>query len=139
MKRTLAALPVIALVLLAAAPASAGPTFPEVSVWEGRYVCGQGLTGLTLTIRPTGPDRVSAIFAFHADPANPGVPSGSYSMTGVLSASSEIVHLVPERWIQQPAGYVMVGMSGTFDVRGGVMRGRIDHPSCVDFELRRVR
>ena len=130
-----------ALVLFTASLAHAkGPTLPpDESIWQGRYVCAQGVTGLTLSVRPVGPDRVSATFTFYALPENPRVPTGSYTMTGVLSPSSEVVSLVPERWVQQPPGYVMVAMSGTFDVSAGVMRGRIDGPGCTEFRLYRMR
>lgn len=137
----LQALVLSTLLLLVAAVAHAkGPTLPpDESIWQGRYVCAQGVTGLTLSVRPVGADRVAATFTFYAVPENPRVPTGSYTMTGVLSPTSEVVNLVPERWVQQPPGYVMVAMSGTFDVQRGVMRGRIDGPGCTEFALHRMR
>ncbi|AKF05026.1 hypothetical protein [Sandaracinus amylolyticus] len=140
MRALAAALVVVTFVLVPALALAKGPTLPpNESVWQGRYVCAQGVTGLTLTVRPVGADRVSATFSFYAVPENPDVPSGSYTMTGLLSATSEVVQLVPERWVQQPRGYVMVAMSGTFDVAQGVMRGRVDGPGCTEFQLRRMR
>lgn len=138
-KSSIVALSLSTLLLAAVASADQTLELPVESVWEGRYLCAQGATALTLTVRPAGPDAVTAIFAFGPTPENPEVPRGSYSMRGLLSAGSHTVHLVPERWIAQPRGYVMVGMSGTFDVQGGTMQGRIDHPSCGPFQLRRVR
>lgn len=125
--------------LAGVAAADSSLQLPSESVWEGRYLCAQGSTGLTLTVRPVGGDVVTAIFAFGPTPENPDVPRGSYTMRGTLSAGSHTVHLVPERWLAQPPGYVMVGMTGTFDVARGVMQGSIDHPSCGPFQLRRVR
>ena len=142
MKTLPTALSVLALasVLLAGvAVADSSLVLPTESVWEGRYLCAQGSTALTLTVRPVGGDVVTAIFAFGPTPENPDVPRGSYTMRGTLSAGSHTVHLVPERWLAQPSGYVMVGMTGTFDVQRGVMQGSIDHPGCGPFQLRRVR
>jgi hypothetical protein len=122
-----------------APPQSNAAALPPRSAWEGRYVCAQGVTGLVVTIDPIGAEEVAATFRFFAVAENPSVPSGSYTMRGVLSAGTGAVQLVPERWIQRPPGYVMVGMTGLFDLRSGVMQGRIDAPSCGPFELRRTR
>ena len=49
------------------------------------------------------------------------------------------IELAPERWLEQPDGYVMVGMTGLLDRASGVMRGRIAAAECEGFELHRVR
>lgn len=108
------------------------------TVWEGRYVCAQGVTGLTLELRGSGGADVAAVFRFYAVPENPTVPSGSYTLTGVVRGDGAI-DLVPERWIEQPHGYVMVGMTGVLDAATGVMRGAITNPACAAFDLHRVR
>jgi hypothetical protein len=77
-------------------------------VWTGTYTCGQGLTDLRLTINDSGGGAQTAIFAFSADPSNPGVPSGSYTMTGNYSASGLV--LKEDHWINQPDGYYMVDL-----------------------------
>lgn len=135
----LASLLLAGLALAGVAAADSSLELPRESVWEGRYLCAQGSTALTLTVQPIGGDAVRATFAFGPTPETPDVPRGSYTMLGTLSAGSRTVHLVPERWVAQPPGYVMVGMTGTFDVARGVMQGSIDHPSCGPFQLRRVR
>jgi hypothetical protein len=108
------------------------------SVWEGRYLCPQGVTGLTLELSGRTGSEVGAVFHFYAVPENPGVPNGSYRLAGVVRGDGTI-DLLPERWIEQPEGYVMVGMTGFLDRTTGVMRGRITDPACDLFDLRRVR
>ena len=68
-----------------AATAAAQPAPPTRSVlgpWVGTYVCSQGLTGLTLSITEATPTRASALFHFYADPRNPRVPTGCFTMDG---------------------------------------------------------
>lgn len=68
---------------LAQTPASA-PARSVLGPWVGTYVCSQGLTGLTLSIAeatPT-PTQARALFHFYADPSNPRVPTGCFTMTG---------------------------------------------------------
>ena len=108
------------------------------SVWEGRYVCTQGVTGLTLELVGTGGTSVSGTFRFYAVPENPTVPSGAYVLTGVVRGDGTI-ELVPDHWLEQPDRYVMVGMSGVLDRASGVMRGQITNPACAAFDLHRVR
>lgn len=108
------------------------------STWEGRYVCTQGVTGLTLELRGTGGTSVSATFQFYGVPENPGVPTGAYVLTGVIRGDGTI-ELVPDHWLAQPERYVMVGMWGVLDRASGVMRGAITNPACAEFDLHRVR
>jgi hypothetical protein len=108
------------------------------SVWEGRYLCPQGVTGLTLELSGGGGAEVAAVFHFYAVPENPGVPTGSYTLRGVVRGDGTI-DLSPERWIEEPYGYVMVGMTGILDRASGIMRGRIAAAECAGFDLHRVR
>lgn len=108
------------------------------SVWEGRYLCPQGVTGLTLELSGGSGAEVAAVFHFYALPENPTVPTGSYTLRGVVRGDGTI-DLLPERWIEQPYGYVMVGMTGVLDRVSGVMRGRIAAPECDGFDLHRAR
>jgi hypothetical protein len=77
-----------------------------VGAWKGAYGCAQGVTGLTLTIAAEGEGQVSATYEFYAAPENPGVPSGSFRMTGTYDAGKIVLH--GSEWIEQPPGYVMV-------------------------------
>jgi serine/threonine-protein kinase len=92
--------------------------------WEGTYVCAQGETGLSLAIQAAPSGALTATFNFYAVPANPGVPSGSYTMTGTYSSAG--VQLTQDQWISQPAGYEMVDISASPPSQAGkVLRGTI--------------
>lgn len=102
-------------------------------------MCPQGVTGLTLSVEPVGPLEVVATFSFYGVPENPTVPAGRYLLRGILHSGTGVVSLAPDRWLEQPRGYVMVGMTGLFDLEAGVMQGRIDNERCGPFDLRRTR
>jgi hypothetical protein len=77
-----------------------------VGAWKGAYGCAQGVTGLTLTIDAAGDGQVGATYEFYAVPENPGVPSGSFRMTGTYDGGK--LALQGSEWIEQPPGYLMV-------------------------------
>lgn len=80
-----------------------------IGTWTGSYVCSQGRTGLKLVIQ-AGPDRtLTATFNFFALSSNPGVPSGSYTMTGTRNSTG--ADFTQGQWINQPPGYEMVDLS----------------------------
>jgi serine/threonine-protein kinase len=102
--------------------------------WTGTYVCSQGETGLRLVIQTGSGGALTARFNFYAVPANPRVPSGSYTMTGTSSAAG--IHLTPGHWIHQPAGYEMVDLSGPAPRNGGtLLRGTVTTPGCTTFSV----
>lgn len=111
-----------------------------VGVWEGRYGCAQGLTGLRMTIEPERDGVVEALFEFYALPENPDVPSGSFRMEGTYDEARE-VSLHGVEWVEQPAGYVMVDL--LFIAELGVDPERLygavsdDDDSCSVFTLSR--
>lgn len=133
-----------AVVVVEASP-QASPivtTLPAHTLWQGRYICAQGPTGLTLTLDLPADGRVSAVFDFGAVPENPTVPTGRYLVVGTVLHRGDgglDLALVPDRWIAQPPGYEMVGLVAAIDPGGRVLRGRIDHPSCTGVELFRVQ
>jgi tRNA A-37 threonylcarbamoyl transferase component Bud32 len=104
----LAAHPVVAAypVALTPAPLSASAL---TGTWSGTYVCSQGETGLRLVMLAAPGGTLTATFNFFAVPSNPGVPSGSYTMTGTYS--SKAVNLTGNQWITEPSGYEMVDIS----------------------------
>ena len=116
-----------------------------VGEWKGGYDCGQGMTGLTLTIAAAGASgegdgagasggsSVEATFAFYEVPENPGVPSGSYRLEGGYADGGLALEGV--EWIEQPEGYVMVGMESDFVTRPGYFAGKVLDPSCTAFLL----
>lgn len=85
---------------------------PIDGVWEGAYVCGQGKTGLTLTLDGTADGQVTGTFSFWARADNPGVPSGSFAVRGTVTPQGQL-RLHGDHWISQPADYAMVGLEGT--------------------------
>jgi hypothetical protein len=104
--------------------------------WKGTYTCGQGLTGFNLDISDEGGGVVSAVFSFGPIESNPGVPNGSYSMTGRRDARS--LTLTPRAWIEKPSGYVMVGLVA--DLPGedpDVLSGTVTNPACTTFRVTR--
>ena len=68
------------------ATTAAKKVYPElVNTYSGTYVATQGLTALDLSVFGTDDDGdIQALFSFHEDPANPGVPTGSYLMEGTV-------------------------------------------------------
>ena len=108
--------------------------------WKGIYICRQGITGLTLEITPLEitptATSIGAVFNFYPIPENPNVKSGSFSLTGQLSMDGSF-ELTPNRWIEQPAGYVMVGMSGNINFERKELVGSITTSSCSNFQLQK--
>lgn len=118
----------------AAAPSSTAPAEPAVAgMWTGTYTCNQGPTGMRMTITDAGGDTVQATLDFYAVAGNPGVPDGSYVLTGTYSQSNGLV-LIPDHWISQPDGYVMVGFSGP-PPSGSSMHGTVQDPGCSTFAV----
>jgi hypothetical protein len=111
------------------------PEAPQVmrsgDTWVGTYVCGQGQTDLSLQVDSVRGSRVDAVFQFSHAPSG---AAGAYRMSGTLEPNGSL-RLVPGPWIEQPPGYVTVGMSGV--VQGDTYRGRIDNPTCTTFSVHR--
>ena len=106
-------------------------------VWRGTYTCAQGVTGLILRVAGAG-EAVTASFEFFADPSNPGIPSGAYTMTGRYDTKSRALALRQERWVEQPPGYIMVDLDGTLSADGRTVTGRIANENCSDFTVSRA-
>ncbi len=115
-----------------AQPLAPPASSPLVGDWRGSYECAQGTTALELHVTRVSPD-VEAIFVFNH--AGSGA-SGSYSMFGNVDPQGA-ASLEPNEWINRPPSYIMVGMRGF--VRGDVFSGKMQHQSCGNFELHRVR
>jgi hypothetical protein len=128
------------LLLLAhgqALPATLATPDDWTGSWHGTYVCAQGVTGLSLAIKPSGVRSVSAIFSFYAVPQNPSVPSGEFAMTGRLREAGHL-ELLGTAWRRQPSFYVMVDLDGDYDPTSGEYRGHVHGPGgCGLFHLRR--
>lgn len=106
--------------------------------WTGTYTCNQGSTRLRLTLTQVpGSTSVRGTFFFTADPSNPGVPAGSYSMTGSLIDGS--LRLQGDRWLVRPSGYEMVGLNAQISNTNQLqIEGEVDNPDCTGFSVNRA-
>lgn len=102
-------------------------------VWSGTYTCNQGLTGIKMTITGPSDNNLQATVDFYPVSSNPGVPNGSYVMTGNYSSSGGLV-LTPDHWIDQPPGYQMVGFSSP-GPSGSSMEGTVQADGCTTFSV----
>ena len=122
------------------------PTHPAShhTVWEGKYVCAQGVTGLHLELDTASNGATTATFAFYGVPENPNpVPRGSYRLRGKVTMAKTgsfalALELEPDEWNAQPPDYMMVGLSVTSDRERRSMAGRITNPSCGAVKVSRV-
>lgn len=105
--------------------------------WTGKYICGQGITALHLTIQKVSAGKmIAATFSFGPLPENPDVPTGSYTMRGTYDAASRRVRLTGEKWVDAPDGYIMVPLDGYLSTSGQKISGRVpDAFPCTDFEV----
>lgn len=107
--------------------------------WVGTYVCSQGLTGLTLSITEATPTRASALFHFYADPRNPRVPTGCFTMDGTYDPASGRLQLKGREWLLKASGYRVVHFDGHVDAEGRSFTGQVSGaPSCKRFDLGRT-
>lgn len=108
-----------------------------VGTWEGEYTCGQGETGLKLTIKDPAGDTLPATFEFFPLPENPSAKAGSYSMRG--SRTGDRLVFRQEEWIDQPPGYVMVDLEVTSPVTDDAtsLSGDVLSDNCKGFSVRR--
>jgi hypothetical protein len=118
-------------------PAStpAAPSTGQKQIWKATYGCTQGLTGLTLVLTRVTETELTATFYFYAVPGNLDVPAGMFSMKGTYDPATRTVSLRQDRWIQNPADYLMVDLRGTVDAAGRTFTGQVDYPGCSDFHL----
>ena len=106
--------------------------------WRGRYLCGQGFTGVTLNIKQIKTD-VTAEFDLYPLPENPGVPRGVALYQGSFDQTSRQIILRGVKWLKQPApGWIIVDFSGGFDSQFRSFSGRKLNPSCGNIDLARV-
>jgi hypothetical protein len=116
-----------------AAAQDAGP----FGTWVGEYSCGQGRTGLTLTVGGADSDHLDAVFDFYPAAGNPELPEGCYVMSGRYDRSKGSLSLSAGRWMLQPPNYVTVDLAG--NVSGGSFKGTVRGPSCSTFDLHRTK
>lgn len=114
----------------------------EHAVWEGTYVCGQGLSSMTLTIDADALGAASIRYDFGPTPSNPTIPkTGAFILTGSLIRAKDgsfTGEFIPREWLEQPDGYLMLPLSLASD-DGLHLRGTIHHASCSDFQATRTQ
>lgn len=98
--------------------------------WQGSYFCTQGVTDVTLTLRGDPGSSATALFEFYANQTNPGLPSGSFTMRGVIGEDADehsgpTVTLIGDRWINQPEGWMMLNIIGRFQSDGEAFVGDV--------------
>lgn len=80
---------------------------------------------------------IKATFNFYGTKANPNLPSGKYIMTGRFNKKDGSLNLGGLAWIERPARYDMVPLSGKIDPKTGIFRGRVEAIGCKEFTLER--
>ena len=130
----------VGLALAAAGGAAAQP--PVSGDYSGAYTCSQGLTGMTMSLRPAAGGVVDATVIFYAHPSNPGVESGCYAARGRLDPATGHLLLMPGAWIYRPGpGWSATQFDGRLDAAHGAFAGRVIAPrnpsACTTFALRR--
>jgi len=115
------------------------PNLGNISgTWKGTYTCSQGVTGLTLNLAVNAANEITAQFLFYAVAENPGVPSGSYNMTGLWTVPN-LLDLAPQAWVIRPQGYLMVPVEGSMLWNQGMIyEGNIPHTGCSGFALKKM-
>ncbi len=103
-------------------------TYNELtSTYSGTYVATQGLTGLDFSVFGSDEEGViQALFSFHEDPANPGVPTGSYLMEGTVDEEKTTDDIVAvdfkgSKWEKKPDSYHIIEFKGIFDLKNGTL------------------
>jgi hypothetical protein len=109
-----------------------------VGTWEGEYTCGQGNTGLKLTVKSPQSGAVPATFEFFPLQSNPAAAKGSYTMVGTVSAAGQLV-FKQQQWIDQPPGYVMVDLAVTSPLEPDAtqLSGDVLMDNCKGFSVRK--
>ncbi len=112
------------------------PAFRAGDVWRGSYTCAQGPTDMALWIVEAPASggqagQVTAIFDFDFHHQT----LGHFVMTGPHDPRARSLTLAPGAWIEQPAGWGSVGLSGQVSIQGTMLDGRIDNPACGAFHL----
>jgi hypothetical protein len=132
----------LALALLGLVESAAAQTALSGS-FAGEYVCGPGLTGMTLHLRaPQANGRVSATAVYYAHPKNPEMPTGCYELTGTLNRATGDLVLDPQRWVLRPGeNWFMTSLEGRLDTKTGALTGRVfrrdEATACTTFVLQR--
>lgn len=118
------------------------PVTAHHSVWEGTYVCLQGLAHVKLTVDVDTQGVARARYDFGPVPSNPDIPkTGAFLLVGSLQFNDRggfSGTLDARTWVSRPDDYFMVPLSIT-TTDGKHMTGRIHHETCSEFQTTRVK
>jgi hypothetical protein len=91
--------------------------------WTGKYVCGQGVTGVRLILSEDGS---RGVFHFYPLPENPRVPEGCFQVTGVFNSDTGALAILPTgTWYLKPRNYSPAAFSGIVDEHGQNFAGKV--------------
>ena len=119
-----------------AGPRRASATAADFNgTYDGTYVCGSVTTVLRLRLRARADGAITGEVDF-GGMRTPEISYsvGSYALMGSWSGTHFV--LKADRWIKQPAGYVMVDIEGDLTTLGAA--GKMLYSSCDSFAARRV-
>jgi hypothetical protein len=110
------------------------PTSPFVAGqdWSGSYFCSQGETAAVLHVVVVEGLLVRAVLEFRAESSG---AAGSCEMTGTYDKAARSIIFDPGAWIRQPAGYVLIPISGRVSASGLHFLGKVDSPHCGEVSL----
>jgi hypothetical protein len=113
-------------------PAATGTATAEdfTGRFTGTYICAQTHVALQLELRASPSGALRAVFSGGGTNAQPRV---SFSLTGEWRGNA--FRLLPEKWIEHPANYVMIPLAGT--LQNGRVSGIVNYPRCETFEAAR--
>ena len=106
------------------------------SEWRGTYLCAQGTTNLSLSMKTLSDGNIEAEFFFYPTTKASGSKWGKFTLSG--HEQGDTLELSPKEWKKQPAGYSMVPMSGAFNKERTSFSGRILFQGCTAFNLTKV-
>ncbi|TCP38077.1 hypothetical protein [Rhodovulum marinum] len=100
--------------------------------WTGTYQCGQGITGVELTITSEGMalGRIGGTFRFYPEASNPDAPEGKFAFVGRISQDERSFTADLSHWIQRPPGIIARSFEAQLSGDGKRLVGRINHPTC---------
>jgi predicted aspartyl protease len=108
--------------------------------YSGQYTCVQGTTTLQLRVFGDLSEQTHrAIFQFGPTLSNPTIPSGSFVLEGTFQTEGGVIDLHPIKWVTQPYGYTMVGLTGRSNDGGNTFLGSVvNGTGCSNFAIHRA-
>jgi hypothetical protein len=108
-------------------------------IYQGVYFCGSRIGRVTLKVFARSDSaRRHALFVFGPHDIGSGIPSGSFTVAGVIDVTGGMLDVSPEEWVSRPPDYGWFGLNGWSDDGGKTFRGAlVDSTGCTRFTLAR--